>query len=159
MLKGSQAIFSLWLIHYCNTYTISGFEHWMCLHYRWIQTVAIVCGPEFWVVLSRFTQKLSQAWTFKVDRAVRQKIIASHIQTLKFPKNQLTTGCPLFTVSLEIFSVISTSSFALACLVCSGLHEAGDCRGRQHRAARLSGVTRKRGLFDLFYPVKKWRGV
>ncbi|XP_052515477.1 liprin-alpha-1-like [Budorcas taxicolor] len=34
------------------------------------------------------------------------------------------------------------------------LHKASDCRGRQHKAARLSRVTRKLGPFDLFYPVQ-----
>ena len=39
-----------------------------------------------------------------------------------------------------------------------GRHEASDCHGRQHRAARLSRVTRKLGPFDLFYPMRKWSG-
>ena len=36
MLSNSRVTFSLWLIHCCNTYSISGFEHWMCLHYSWV---------------------------------------------------------------------------------------------------------------------------
>ncbi len=55
-----------------------------------------------------------------MDCAVRQKDNTSHLHNQKFPKTQWAPWHPSFTVSLEIFCVISTSSVAPACLTCSG---------------------------------------
>ena len=61
-----------------------------------------------------------QDWFPYVDYAVRQKDNTSHLHNQKFPKTQRATWHPSFTVSLEIFCVISTSSVTPACLTCSG---------------------------------------